>query len=502
MPEPAETLADDPFDRELLGRVHPKDWVNPKPTGRYHLVVVGGGTAGLVAAAWGAGAGARVALIERNLLGGDCLNVGCVPSKALLRAARAAADVRQAGDFGIRSAGAVEVDFAAVMARLRRLRADLAQNDSAARFRSLGVDVFLGTARFTGPDEVAVDGASLRFRRAIIAAGTRPATPSIPGLTEVGFLTNETVFNLQTLPRRLLVLGAGPIGCELAQAFARLGSQVTLVGDHPMLLPREDPDAAAVVAAALARDGVQLRLNAKLTRFERNTDVKIAHFDGGASAYVDDILVCTGRRLDVADLGLDKAGVDYDHDQVQVDDWLRTTNRRIFAAGDVCSRFRFTHAADAMARIAAQNALLYPGARVSALTIPWCTYTEPELAHVGLTAAAAAEQGIAIDTFAQEMRLVDRAVLDEAAAGFVKVHVRKGTDRIVGATAVAHGAAGMIAELTLAMTNRFGLKALARTIHPYPSQNDAVRKLGDSYNRSRVTPFVKGLLRRWFRWTA
>jgi pyruvate/2-oxoglutarate dehydrogenase complex dihydrolipoamide dehydrogenase (E3) component len=500
MSERLELVPGDPSDIALRELVAPANWVNPEPAKRYNLVVIGAGTAGLVAAAGAAGLGARVALVERDLLGGDCLNVGCVPSKVLIRAARAAADVRSAANFGIHAPGGARVDFAEAMSRVRRLRAGLAPNDSAARFQSLGVDVFLGSGRFTGPDTIAVGDATLRFVRAVIATGARAARPTVPGLAEAGFLTNESIFNLTALPRRLAVLGGGPIGCELSQAFARSGSEVTLIGKEPALLPRDDADAAAVVAASLARDGVRFQLGKEAVRMARDGEEKPLTLSDGSECRVDEILVAVGRTPNVNGLNLESAGVRYDAAGVHVDDCLRTTNPRVFAAGDVCSRFKFTHAADAMARIVIQNALFFGRARASALTIPWCTFTEPELARVGLTADEAARQGIAVDTFVQEMRHVDRAVLDGDEDGFLKVHVRKGTDRIVGATAVAASAGAMITEITLAMTAGIGLRTLSRTIHPYPTQGEAVRKVADAYNRTRLTPFLKRVFGRWFAW--
>jgi pyruvate/2-oxoglutarate dehydrogenase complex dihydrolipoamide dehydrogenase (E3) component len=491
---------DDDHNRALVAAAHPPDWSNPEPPPRYHLVVVGGGTAGLVSAAGAAGLGARVALVERHLLGGDCLNVGCVPSKALLRAARAVAEVRRAGDLGVRAQG-VAVDFAAVMERMRRLRAGLAPHDSAQRFRGLGVDVFLGEGRFTGPDTLAVNDTVLRFRRAIIATGARAAVPPVPGLAEAGFLTNETVFDLTVLPRRLAVIGGGPIGVELSQAFARFGSEVVLIGRDPRLLPRDDPQASALVARALQFDGVRLYLGRSPRGVEREGADKVLVLDDGATVRADAILVAAGRAANVESLGLEAAGVTYSKAGVTVDDRLRTSNRRILAAGDVCSRYQFTHAADALARIAVQNALFPGRARASALVVPWCTYCEPEVAHVGLTEKAAAEQGVAIDTFTQDMGRVDRAVLDGDADGFVKVHVRRGTDRIVGATMVSAHAGETIGAVVLAMTQGLGLRALARAIQPYPTQALALRQLGDQFNRTRLTPFVRRLFRWWFWWT-
>lgn len=497
-------LPDDEFNRALADNVHPADWANPVPADRYNLVVVGAGTAGLITAIGAAGLGAKVALIEKDLLGGDCLNVGCVPSKALLRSARAAAAVRDAAHFGVQVPVGTEVDFPGVMQRLRRLRAGISPNDSAARYRERGVDVFLGAGRFLDRQTVEVAGARLKFRKAVIATGARAWHPPVPGLAEVRFLTNETVFSLTALPRQLAVVGGGPIGCELSQAFARFGSQVTLIDKDSQLLVREDPDAARVIQTALEHDGVSLHLSAKLEGVTRRGTEKMLTVEspaGTAQIAVDEILVAVGRVPNVEGLGLDCAGVEFDSRQgVQVNDRLQTTNPRIFAAGDICSRFQFTHAADAMARIVIQNALFFGRAKASALTIPWCTYTDPELAHVGLTERTARERGIAIDTYTQELQHVDRAILDGQTEGFVKIHVRQGTDRIVGATIVSAHAGEMISEVALAMTNRLGLKALGRTIHPYPTQSEALKRVADAWSRTRLTPFVKRLFEFWLQW--
>jgi pyruvate/2-oxoglutarate dehydrogenase complex dihydrolipoamide dehydrogenase (E3) component len=502
--EPRLEAADE-HDARLLAAVHPPDWRNPKPQGRYNLVVVGAGTAGLVSAAIAAGLGAKVALVERHLMGGDCLNVGCVPSKGVLRAARAVADARSAGRFGVRGLGDVSADFGAAMERMRRLRAGIAAVDGAERFRSLGVDVYLGQGRFAGRDTVAVEGvagaATLRFQRAVIATGARAALPPVAGLDSISALTNESVFSLTELPERLAVLGGGPIGCELAQAFARFGSRVTLVEQGERVLGRDDPEAAALVQAALARDGVDLQLGCRAASARREGDERVLVLESAGAPRelrTDAVLVGVGRRPNVDGLGLEAAGVAFDEGAgVAVDDRLRTSNRAVYAAGDVCSRYRFTHAADAMARLVVQNALFLGRKRMSALTIPWCTYTDPELAQVGLTARDAEARGSAIDTFVQPLCEVDRAILDGETVGFVKVHVRRGTDRIVGATIVARHAGEMLSEITLAMTARKGLAALGATIHPYPTQADAVRRVADQWSRTRLTPSVKRLMTRW-----
>ncbi|HSE03235.1 MAG TPA: mercuric reductase [Methylomirabilota bacterium] len=495
----------DEHNQALVENVHPPGWVNPTPTGRYNLVVIGAGTAGLVSAIGAAGLGARVALIEREFMGGDCLNVGCVPSKALLRAARAVADVRDAAEFGVRVAPRAQVDFGAVMARMRRLRARISRNDSARRYRDLGVDVFLGSARFTGPGAVEVDGRTLRFAKAVIATGARAAAPDVPGLAEAGYLTNESVWSLTELPRRLAVIGAGPIGCELAQAFARFGAEVWLLERGDRVLPKEDRDVAEHVQRALERDGVRLMAASTVERVERSGGAPVLHVVSGGDRrpiVVDRILVGVGRTPNVEGLGLDQAGVAWDpRAGVTVDDRLRTSNRRIFAAGDVCSAHKFTHNSDFQARIVIQNSLFLGRARASALTIPWCTYTDPEIAHVGLGADEARRRGVAIRTFVQPLEDVDRAVLDGEEDGLVKIHVREGSDRIVGATIVARHAGEMLPELTLAITRGVRLGELARVIHTYPTQAEAIRRLGDAYNRTRLTPLVKRVFAAWLRLT-
>ena len=440
-----------------------------------------------------------MALVEHHLLGGDCLNVGCVPSKAMIAAARMAAAARDAAAFGVRVAG-VDADFPAVMERMRRLRVRLAPHDGAERFTRLGVDVFLGSGRFTGSTTLEVDGQRLSFVRAVIATGARATAPPIPGLEDAGYLTNETVFWLTELPRRLAVIGAGPIGCELAQAFSRLGSRVTALEMLPQVLGKEDPDAAAIVERRLRADGVEVVLGARIARAERRGPDKVLVYEAaGARREVacDAILVGAGRAPNVEGLGLEAAGVAYARDGVTVNDHLQTTNRRIYAAGDVASRFKFTHTADALARIVLANALFAGWKKASALHVPWCTYTAPEVAHVGLYPQEAEARGHAVDTITVPMADVDRAVLDGDEEGFFRVHLERGSDRIVGATLVSAHAGETISEVTLAMTRRLGLATLAGVIHPYPTEAEAIRKAADEYNRRRLTPRVKRVLGGW-----
>jgi len=500
-----QDLIDDAHDQRLLGHVHPRGWVDPRvaPGQRYNLIAIGGGTAGLVSAMGTAGLRGKAALIERHLLGGDCLNFGCVPSKALIAAAHAAHAARGGEPFGVRLDGQVTLDFARAMERLRRLRADIAEHDGAARLTQAGVDVFLGAARFTGPDTVLVGGQTLRFARCVIATGARAVVPPIPGVERVTVHTNETIFTLTDLPKRLAVVGGGPIGCELAQAFARFGSEVRLFDLAPRLLGKDDPDAAALVRARLEADGVTMTLGAKLLRFERSTDkdsvVVFNQGQGEERHACDAVLMATGRRAQVDGLGLEAAGVAYGKAGIAVDDRLRTSNRRIYAAGDCCSAFQFTHAADAMARIVIQNALFFGRKKMSKLVIPWATYTDPEVAHVGLGIDELAARGDALTTITVPMAEIDRAICDGQTDGFARFHVDK-KGRIAAATVVARHAGDLISEVSLALTHHITMAGLAATIHPYPTQSEVLKRAGDQFNRTRLTPGLAAWLECLLRW--
>ncbi|HEV2169797.1 MAG TPA: mercuric reductase, partial [Candidatus Binatus sp.] len=406
---------------------------------------------------------------------------------------------------GIEVPQGMQVNFPAVMERMRQLRVQLSPTDSANRFRGLGVDVFIGDARFVAPDCVEVDGKRLKFRKAAITTGARAASLPIPGLAEAGYLTNETVFSLTELPRQIAVIGAGPIGCELAQTFARFGAQVALLEVAPQILIREDRDAAERIERAIVHDGVELITGCKISRVEVRGGKRVitTERDGGrGEVAADEILIGVGRVPAVEGLNLEAAMIDYDKQNgVKVDDHLRTTNPLVYAGGDVASAYKFTHLSDAHARIILRNALFFGRQCASALTIPWCTYTDPEIAHVGLYEAEAKQRGIAVATYTQELSEVDRAVLDGETDGFVKVHVREGTDRIVGATIVATHAGEMISELTTAIKAGVGLGTLGDVIHPYPTQADAIRRAAGLYTRTRLTPFVAGLMKRWFAFT-
>lgn len=494
----------DEYNRILVSQVHPPDWVNPAPADCYDLVVIGAGTAGLVVAAGaaGLGLGLKVALIERHLMGGDCLNVGCVPSKCLIRSSRVVADMRDSQPFGIAPPDQIAIDFPAVMTRMRQIRAGISPNDSASRFQKIGVDIFLGDGRFTSDRSITLGDQTLRFKKAAIATGARATSPAIPGIEEAGYLTNETVFSLTDRPHRLAVIGGGPIGCELAQTFQRLGCEVILFHKGAHLLDREDADAAEIVQQNFIREGIRLELSSQVKWVEKTGDGKMITFESQGneeSITVDEILVGAGRSPNVEGLNLEEVGVKYDPKKgVVVNDYLQTTNPRIYAAGDICMSWKFTHAADAAARIVIKNMLFSPfglgRSKLSSLVMPWVTYTDPEIAHVGLYEQDAQQQGIEISTILIPLKEVDRAIADGETEGFVKILHKKGSDKILGATIVARHAGEMISEITTAIVGKVGLSKLASVIHPYPTQAEGIKKAADAYRRTLLTPRSKALL--------
>lgn len=505
-------LPDDEYNRMLVDNVHPPTWMNPDPTGRYNIVVIGAGTAGLITAVIAAGLGARVALIERHLMGGDCLNVGCVPSKGMIRASRAWSDLQHAEEFGLHIPPGVTYDFGTVMARMRKLRARISQNDSARRYKSLGVDVYIGHARFADTETVEIAGSAgdrtVKFAKAAICTGARASAPPIPGLSEAGYLTNETIFSLTELPSRLCVIGAGPIGCEMAQSFARFGSQVHLIEAQHGIMPNEDRDAAEIVVQQMLRDGVKLLCCGKDLNVTKTAGGKQLSVDSHGQQYavtVDEILVGVGRTPNMDGLGLDVVGVNYDKTGVKVNARLQTTNPRIFAAGDICSKYKFTHAADAMAQIVIQNALFpHPFgmayASVDSLIMPWCTFTEPEIAHVGMYEADAKVKGLEVETYTFKLNEVDRAILDGEEEGFARVHIQKGSDKILGATIVAAHAGDMINEFSVLMKAGIGVKTIAGTIHPYPTQAEVNKRVVNLWRKAHFSPRTKALLMKLFAW--
>ena len=496
-------LPDDEYNRQLLQHTHPPAWVNPEPKGRYNLVVIGSGTAGLTAAGGCAAVGGRVALIEKHLTGGDCLVSGCVPSKGIISAARVAATVSDAAVFGVRVPPGTTVDFGAAMARMRRLRAQISPADSVQHLHEAGVEVFLGAGRFTGRDTVEVGGRTLRFARAVIASGGRAEVPAILGLADVGYLTNETVFQLTELPRRLAVIGGGPIGCEMAQTFRRFGSDVTLIHNAGHILNREDGDAAEIVQQVFLREGIRLLLSAKTLRAEPRGGDKILvveHQGKAVDVACDAILVSAGRVPNVEGLGLEAAGVEYNQFGVKANDYLQTTNPRVYAAGDISTPYKFTHTANAFGRMAMVNALFWGRNRMSSLVIPWCTFTDPEIAHVGLYEGQAKERGYQVQTLTVPLSENDRAVLDGEDNGFVRVHLKQGTGQLLGATIVAAHAGDLLTYFTLAMVSGKGLGMLASPVYPYPTQSEVIKKIAGVYLQTKLTPGVKQLLSRILAW--
>lgn len=487
------TAPQDAYENERLANVGPSPGAaNPVPAPRYDLVVLGGGTAGLTAATEARRRGARVALVESHLLGGTCLNSGCVPSKAIIRSARLFAQTRDAGRYGGSAVDQVPVDFAAVMERMRDIRARISRGDAVSRLSSQGVDVFFGEGRFTAADSLSVAGATLNFDKALVATGARPKIPPVPGLAEAGYLTSDNAFDQTSLPKRVLVIGGGPLGCEMAQALCRFGAQTTIVQNRPLFLPREERDAAQILATAFARDGLAVRLNTRVVGIRVEGGRKIADLlsdDNESTIEVDAILTGAGRSPRVDGLDLELAGISYDdHRGIHVDDFLRTANPRVYAAGDICLEHRFNDTAVASARIAVRNALHGASERWSDLVIPWCTYTDPEIAHVGLYVRQARSKGIPVRTFTVPMHTVDRAITDSEDIGFVKIHVRDGSDEIIGATIVGRHAGEMISEITLAMVAKIGLGTLSRVIHPYPTQAEAIRMAADAFARGQLGP--------------
>jgi pyruvate/2-oxoglutarate dehydrogenase complex dihydrolipoamide dehydrogenase (E3) component len=468
-----------------------------KGEGTYNVVVIGAGTAGLVTAAGTAGLGGRVALVERHRMGGDCLNTGCVPSKALIASARAAQHVREGRRWGLESQEP-RFRFEDVMERVRERRARLAPLDSQERFESLGVDVFRGAARFVSPREVEVGEKRLRGRNFVIASGSRAGLPPIEGLAQARPFTNETIFDeLRERPSRLIVLGGGPIGCELGQAFARLGVQVTILEALPRLLDKEDEDAAAVVRRQLESEGVTVVTGARVQRVSRTGGVTRLELEAASTLETEALLVAAGRRPNVEDLGLEAAGVQFDAKGVRVDAHLQTSQPHIYAAGDVTGGYQFTHLADHHARTIVRNVLIpWVQTKTDTSVLPWCTYTSPEVARVGLNEAEARKQGVPHEVWVQPLSEVDRAVLESEETGFAKVLTAAGSDRILGVTLVAERAGDLIHEFTLAMKAGVGLKSISSTIHAYPTFAEVARKAADRYQKSRLTPRA----RRLFAW--
>ena len=446
----------------------------------YDLVIIGAGPAGIAAAELAATLGARIALIESDRLGGTSLNSGSVPSKAMIRSATLFAGMREAARLQRPQQTEPVADFQRVAARLRQIEARIADYHSAARLERAGVELCFAPARFVDNRVLEVGSRQLHFRYALVATGAQPTAPQIPGLTEGSYVTSDTVFALDKLPDHLAVVGGGALGCELAQSFCRLGSRVTIIQDEASFLPGEERDAAQILAQSMARDGVTIRLNTSVVAARVAENAVVLETENNqrkAEVSADRVLISIGRTPHTRGLALEAAGIRTDPELgIEVDDFLRTSNPYVYAAGDVCLPYRYTNVAERTARIAVNNCLGQGRRqRYTALTIPWCTFCAPEIAHVGLQVWEARQRKIPIRTFTVMMQDVDRAITDRQDVGFVKLHVAGRTDRILGATIVASRASEMINEVCVAMSTGIGLRALADVIHIYPSQSDAIR---------------------------
>ena len=479
-----------------------KDYPRPKKFDR-NLVVIGGGSAGLVTSLIGAAVKADVTLIEKHKMGGDCLNTGCVPSKALIRSARFVAQQRRATELGMTSAS-VEFDFADVMARIQCVIKTIEPHDSVERFRGLGVDVIEGEARITSPYTVEVNGQTLTTRSIVIATGARPLVPPLPGIDEVGYLTSDTIWDLRELPRRLLVLGGGPIGCELAQSFARLGSQVIQVERGARIMGREDPDVSDRVMQRFKAEGIDLRIghSAKAFCVEDGEKVLICDHEGEAVRIpFDQVLVALGRVANTHGFGLEALGVTVNR-TVEVNELLQTNFPNIYAAGDVAGPYQFTHTAAHQAWYAAVNALFsgVKSFKVDYRVIPWATFTDPEVARVGLNETEAKEQGIDYELTTYGLDDLDRAIVDEEAHGIIKVLTVPGKDKILGVTIVGEHAGDLIAEYVTAMKHGLGLNKILATIHIYPTMAEANKFVAGNWKRAHAPQRLLAWLARFHRW--
>ena len=482
-----------PDDEEVfLRRVRPDLWQNPVPNGVYDFAIAGAGPAGLVAAEAASRLGFKVALIERNRIGGNSLNFGSIPSKSIIAAARAYKAKSEAEKSGASIAiGDLPLDFGEVMDRIRRTRTRISEHRSVEKLEALGIDIFFGAARFENAETFLIEDRPLRFKKALIATGARPRPPDIPGLDEVGYLTSNTIFGIDALPKRLAVIGGGPLGCEMAQAFCRLGSHVSIVQNDPKFLPREERDAAEILSRSMARDGVVIRLNTTVVGARRAASAKILETvdnDVENDIEVDEVLLSIGRVPNVEELELESAGIAFDREQgVKVDDFLCSTNPNVYAAGDVCLALKFTNAAEASGRIAVQNALVEGQERQSDLIIPWCTYCDPEIAHIGAHVWESRRRSIPVKSFTIMMHDVDRAITDRNDTGFVKIHTEEGTDKILGATIVASRASELVNEMSVIMSAGIGMNDLAGIVHTYPAESGGIILAALAYlkNQSR-----------------
>jgi pyruvate/2-oxoglutarate dehydrogenase complex dihydrolipoamide dehydrogenase (E3) component len=471
---------------------------------RFDLIAIGGGTAGLVTTAGGAALGLNVALVEQEALGGDCLWTGCVPSKALIASAKLAHQMRHAERLGLTGASPAHA-FDRVMDRMRAARARVAEHDDPERFRRLGVEVVFGAAELTGHGRVTVGERALSSKRIVVATGAVPTTPPIDGLEEAGYLTHLTAFDQTTLPGHIVLLGGGPVGLEFAQVYRRLGAEVTVVEMLPQLLPREEPEAAAVVADTMRREGVTVHTAATVERVEGAGGRKLVlvkHATGKTETVAaDEIFVATGRRASTSGLGLERVGVELDRGAIRVDRALRSTVPGIWAAGDVAGGPQFTHVAEYQAKLVLRNAIFPFTSKVDYSTIPAVTYTDPEVARVGMTEGEARERYGNVDVYRYEFADLDRAIVDGRSTGFVKVVTRR-RGKIIGASIVGTGAGELLVPIVLAMKRGIKLPALSQLVYPYPTMAEGIKRTADSYYRRKLAGGSGVLLRRVVRWLA
>lgn len=479
-------------------------------SGVYNVIVIGGGAAGLVSASGTAGLGGRVALIERNRMGGDCLNFGCVPSKALISSARAIEGIRRATTFGLEPQDP-KFAFEKVFERMRERRAKLEPNDSVERFEGLGVDVFKGNAIFKSPNEIDVEGAVLRAKRFVIASGCRPDIPSISGIENVSYFTNETIFdNLNEKPGSIVIVGAGPIGCELGQVFNRLGVHTTLVESLPQILGKEDRDVASFVQTQLESEGVNIKTETGIQLAEmRNDEIHLEGLQKGENGEskpvflrTKTLLITAGRVPNIEGLNLEAAGVSYTEQGIPVNEYLQTSTPHIYAAGDIAGPYQFTHTADLQARVVIRNMMMpfqFLRKKATLSVVPWVTYTDPEVARVGLSESDAIEKGVSYDLYKQELDAVDRNIVESQEIGYAKVLTKKGSDKILGVTLIGPHAGDLLPEFVLAMDHNIGLGGIGSTVHAYPTFAEIAKKLGDQYNRTRLTPCVESIFNWLYR---
>jgi len=468
----------------------------------FHLIIIGAGSGGLVTAAGAAGLGVRVALVEKDKMGGDCLNTGCVPSKAIIRTAKLVHDIKTADRFGLDSL-LPNIRLDKVLESVREVQKKIEPNDSVERFESLGVRVFKGNYSFISPTEISDGETTLQAKRFVIATGARPFVPPIEGIKNIPHLTSDNVWDLKELPKKLVVLGGGPIGCELAQTFARLGSKVTIVEMAPTLLSREDSDAVHLLMKTFKAEGIELLVSWKASKVQSTPEgfeLTVSNEkEGEKKVPFDQILVAVGRQPNTDGLGLEKACVQINRRGILVDQYLRTTNKKIYACGDVVGPYQFTHTADFQARLILRNALFPGKSKINYRFVPWCTFTDPEVARVGLNEMEARQKKIAHDIYCYPMTDLDRAVCDRESTGMIKVVTARGSDRILGITLVGSHAGDLLHELGLAMHQGIGLKKLSNMIHIYPTMAEISKRLVDTYQRSRLTDRTRGLLRWFFR---